>query len=269
MGYPQSGWINLRSTQMTHLDFLYKLTTSKAAMQTIVLIPGETYHFFLKDLAKQLRLSETKLQTEYNKYARRKDGNILAETYLLPIGMNEENVIKYLISYSDKKYKDLSQKVFGEYEESKWFSYITVASIIQKEAASIKEMPVVSSVIYNRLRKNMRLQMDGTLNYGEFSHTKVTPAMIDSDPTPYNTYKRNGLPKDPVCAVSFEAVKAAIFPAVTTYLYFVKNNQTQTHAFSADYNSHINNIHTSSSNTPKNVDDFPTKKIDLKSIWTR
>ena len=52
----------------------------------------------------------------------------------------------------------------------KWFKILTIASIIQKEAANDAEMPLVASVIYNRLDKGMRLQMDGTLNYGIYSH---------------------------------------------------------------------------------------------------
>lgn len=61
MGYPQSGWIDLKATQMTKLDFLYKLTTSKAALEKITLLPGETYYFFLQDAAKKLNISTMKL----------------------------------------------------------------------------------------------------------------------------------------------------------------------------------------------------------------
>lgn len=48
LGFPQSGWIDLKETKMTKYDFLYKLTTSKAAMKRVTLIPGETYYFFFK-----------------------------------------------------------------------------------------------------------------------------------------------------------------------------------------------------------------------------
>ena len=53
--------------------------------------------------------------------------------------------------------------------------------MIQKEAASINEMPIVSSVIHNRLKSGMKLQMDGTLNYGEYSNVKVTAQRIKDD----------------------------------------------------------------------------------------
>ena len=80
-------------------------------------------------------------------------------------------------------------------------------------------MPIIASVVHNRLKKNMALQMDGTLNYGKYSNSVVTTDRIRNDETSYNTYKNKGLPKDPVCAVSLDAIKAAIFPVkVITYI---------------------------------------------------
>lgn len=242
LGYPQSGWIDLRSNYMSKGDFLYKLTTSKAALKSITLIPGETSYFFLQTLAQKFNLSEKKLTEIYNQHAFKSDGNILAETYNLPLGMTEEHLLFYLFSYTNKKYEAYSKKIFGEYQKKNWYKYIVIASIIQKEAANVKEMPVVSSVIYNRLKKKMALQMDGTLNYGPYSHTKVTAKMIRQNESSYNTYKNKSLPLNPICAVSLSAIKAAVFPANTNYLYFVKNEKTKLHTFSSNYKTHVNNI---------------------------
>jgi UPF0755 protein len=238
MGYPQSGWINLKSTNMSKFDFLYKMTTSKAALQNITLIPGETYYFFLKEIASKLKISEIQLFKFYKKYAYKKDGNILAETYYLPIGMDEEDLILYLFDYTDIQYKKYSTKIFGLYNQKNWFKYITIASIIQKESASTQEMILVSSVIHNRINKKMKLQMDGTLNYGKFSHTKITPKMIRNDDSGYNTYEIKGIPSDPICAVEFNAIKAAIFPKNTDYLYFMKNINGDSHTFTNSYKRH-------------------------------
>ena len=102
-------------------------------------------------------------------------------------------------------------------------------------------MPFVSSVIDNRIKKGMRLQMDGTLNYGEYSHQKVTAARIRNDKTPYNTYKNKGLPLYPVCNVSKEAIDAAINPARTDYLYFVRGKNGE-HIYSSYFSTHHKNI---------------------------
>lgn len=241
-GYPQSGWIDLKSQYMTKADFLYKLTKSKAALKTITLIPGETSYVFLKQLSKKFNLSEKKLNDIYKKYAYKKDGNILAETYSLPYGMKEDHLLFFLFSNTNKQYEEFSQKVFGYYDKKKWYYYITMASVIQKEAATIDEMPMVSSVIYNRLKKGMALQMDGTLNYGKYSHVKVTAKRIKEDNSSYNTYKNRGLPANPICAVSLNAIKAALFPVKSNYLYFVRDNKTGLHKFASTYKEHVNNI---------------------------
>ena len=242
IGYPQSGWIDLKSTHMTKIEFLYKLTTSKAALKKITLIPGETYYFFLQEVAKKLNISTMKLFNTYASYIYKKDGNIIADTYYLPMGMNETQLIKYLLKTTQDRYQSLSKKIFGIYNKKNWYRYITIASIIQKESASKKEMPKISSVIYNRIKKNMKLQMDGTLNYSKYSHTRVTPDMIKNDTSEYNTYKYKGLPDNPVCAVELDAIKAAIFPVKSNYLYFVKAKDGTKHNFSSSYKKHIQNI---------------------------
>ncbi|MEJ5168108.1 MAG: 4-amino-4-deoxychorismate lyase, partial [Arcobacteraceae bacterium] len=84
LGYPQSGWIDLGSTKMTKGDFLYKLTTSKAAMKNVTLIPGETYHDFFLKISAEMNLSYDKLVEVYNDMKVKDDGNILAETYGIP-----------------------------------------------------------------------------------------------------------------------------------------------------------------------------------------
>jgi UPF0755 protein len=149
--------------------------------------------------------------------------------------------VKILLKISDKKMRELSKKIFGTYNEKKWFQYVAIASVIQKESANKEEMPIVSSVIYNRIKKGMKLQMDGTLNYGKYSHIKVTPKRIREDKSIYNTYKINGIPSVPVCNVSIEAIQAAIFPKETNYLYFMKS-KNGTHNFSCNYSTHIRNV---------------------------
>jgi UPF0755 protein len=241
VGSPQKGWIDLKTQYNTKADFLYKLTTAKAALVDITLIPGETTYIFLNQLSKKLNLDRKKLQIEYDKYSTVEEGNFVPNTYKIPIGITEHGVITLLLKISINKMKKFSYKIFGTYNKTKWFRYVTLASIIQKEAANVDEMPLVSSVIYNRLKKKMKLQMDGTLNYGKYSHQKVTSKRIKKDRSKYNTYIYKGLPDTPVCNVSFEAIKAAIFPAKTNYLYFMKSKKG-THNFSCNYSTHISNI---------------------------
>jgi UPF0755 protein len=241
IGRPQSGWINMGSTSNTKADFLYRLTRAKAALQNITLIPGETTFIFLNQLASHLKLDRSKLQKEFEKQSTIPEGVFVPNTYKIPIGISEKELITLLLRVSQKRMQDLSKKIFGSYNEKKWFHYVTIASIIQKESANNKEMPIVSSVIYNRLKRGMKLQMDGTLNYGKYSHIKITPKRIAEDTSTYNTYIHKGIPSSPVCNVSIAAIMAAIFPAKTNYLYFMKSKKG-THDFTCNYSTHLRNI---------------------------
>ncbi|WP_233707666.1 endolytic transglycosylase MltG [Helicobacter aurati] len=265
MGKPQSGWIEIPAQYiqskiphpivdstlenvdvnfdilLTKASFLYALTTAKAATKNITLIPGETNYFLLRDIAKVFQLDIQKLESFYALYAPYSDGVILADTYSLPYHVSEEFVIRNLIEHSLKKHKDLANELLGYYDEQSWFQIIAKASIIQKEAANIKEMPLVSSVIDNRIAKNMPLQMDGSLNYGKYSHIRITPERIRNDTSEFNTYKYVGIPKTPSGSVSIEAIKAAILPANTNYLYFMRNKDG-VHDFTHNYQEHLRNI---------------------------
>ena len=241
IGSPQSGWINMGTTRNSRADFLYKLTTAKAALRNITLIPGETTYIFLNQLAHNLHLDRQKLQEEFNRQSPISEGVFVPNTYKIPLGISEKDLIALLLKVSLKKMQAMSRKIFGSYNEKKWFRYVTIASIIQKESANNKEMPLVSSVIYNRLKKGMKLQMDGSLNYGKYSHMKITSKRIRNDRSLYNTYLHSGIPTVPVCNVSTQAIQAAIFPAKSNYLYFMKS-KNGTHDFTCNYSTHLRNI---------------------------
>jgi len=241
MGQPQSGWVNIGSSELNRVDFLYKLTTAKAKMEKITLIPGETKEIFLDIISKKLGLNKVKLNSYYKRFSKYPEAGIYADTYYVPYGITEKHLMFFLTAESEKKYKEISKKVYGTYRQKQWLKILIIASIIQKEAANTEEMPIVASVIFNRLKKGMRLQMDGTLNYGKFSHAKVTPERIKNDTSRFNTYKYKGLPHSPIGAVNLSSLKAAMKPTTTNYLYFMKNSQG-VHDFTDTYKKHRKNI---------------------------
>jgi len=241
LGNPQTGYIDLEKKNFTKIDFLYKLTIAKSTNIDITLIPGESIYFFLQQASKKLNLSFEKLYKEYKKQSPLIDGFILANTYKIPIYMTEKKLIKYLINNSLKEHMKLSKEFLGKFDFKSWKRYLIIASIIQKEAKDRSEMPLVSAVIYNRLKRKMRLQMDGTLNYGIYSHIRVTPKRIKEDNSIYNTYKIKALPLSPVASVSRDSIYFAINPANVNYLYFVKGKDGY-HKFSKSYKSHLRNI---------------------------
>ena len=256
------GTIHFKQPLLNRIDFLYTLgnartyhtidTTkidntkptekkNKIDLLKLTLIPGETKEIFLEQVSKKLDINSTKLLLAYDKQSYYPEAGISADTYLAPKNMNEKKLIKFLLASSERHYKKLSEQAFGEYNQTKWKRILIIASIIQKEAANNKEMPLVASVIYNRLKKNMRLQMDGTLNYGKYSHVKVTPQRIKTDLSSFNTYKHRGLPNSPIGSVGTHAIKAAINPAKTNYLYFMRNKEG-VHDFTDTFKKHRKNI---------------------------
>ncbi|WP_033618319.1 endolytic transglycosylase MltG [Helicobacter pylori] len=250
MGMPKKGYIDMGDGALRKGDFLARLIKGKVALRSVTLIPGETRYFFTQILSETYQLEISELNDAYESIAPRlngsviEDGVILPDTYHLPLGENAFKIMQALIGQSLKKHEALSKQWLGYYHKEEWFEKIILASIVQKEAANIEEMPLIASVIFNRLKKGMPLQMDGALNYQEFSHIKVTKDRIKNDSTPYNTYRFKGLPKNPVGSVSIEAIRAVIFPKETNFLYFVKMPNKK-HAFSATYKEHLQNINLS------------------------
>ena len=238
---PKSGTLIIGGKEMSRIAFLRKLSSAKEAIDVVTLIPGETRVVFLKELAENQALDEDKLNRAYDELSSYKEAGIVPETYHLPKNIDEKKLIEILVKQSEDKYKKLSKKYLKRYNKEEWNKILTIASIIQKEAANKDEMPIIASVIYNRLKIGMALQMDGTLNYGKYSHIKVTPKRIKTDKSRFNTYLNRGLPPYPVCSVSDEAILSALKPKKTDYLYFMKN-KSGVHDFTSSYQEHLRNI---------------------------
>jgi UPF0755 protein len=116
---------------------------------------------------------------------------------------------------------------------------VTVASLIEREAANAEERPQVASVIYNRLAEGMPLQIDATIQYARGEpKEKLSLEDLEID-SPYNTYKSAGLPPGPICSPNLESLRAALEPAETDYLYYVLKRNGEEHYFTDDYDEFL------------------------------
>ncbi len=117
------------------------------------------------------------------------------------------------------------------------YQILTLASIIEREAVTQDDRPLVSSVFYNRLKQGMALQSDATMGY--VLDREVTADDLKTQ-SPYNTYLNKGLTPTPICTPSIASLKAAMEPAKTDYLYFfiVENGSYSNHSFSKTYEEH-------------------------------
>ncbi|MDQ3638631.1 MAG: endolytic transglycosylase MltG [Actinomycetota bacterium] len=119
------------------------------------------------------------------------------------------------------------------------YELVTVASLIEKESANAGERPVIASVIYNRLRRDMPLQIDATIQYA-LAKPKENLALADLEvDSPYNTYENPGLPPGPICSPSRQSLEAAIDPDQTGYLYYVLQANDREHFFTDDYEAFL------------------------------
>ena len=242
LGVVKQGYIDIGATKFTKIDFLKALTTARPALDTFTIIQGETTIITLQNIAKKQGFKFDEFERDYNASAPYYEGFLVPETYSVAKGLNRFELVKNLVAISQKAQDELKRELNLDVNASVWNEILVKASIIQKEAANVKEMPLVAGVIENRLAKNMKLEMDGTLNYGQFSHIRVTPARIKNDTSSFNTYLNFGLPNLPVCLPSREAIKAAINPAKHEFLYFMLDRRTGEHNFARTYDEHLKNI---------------------------
>ena len=114
---------------------------------------------------------------------------------------------------------------------------VTIASMIEKEAANDDERAVIASVIYNRLKADMPLGIDSTILYvhPEFEGGAIPESIINDD-SPYNTRLYKGLPPTPICNPGLASIRAALKPETTGYYYYALDTETGTHRFFTNYN---------------------------------
>jgi UPF0755 protein len=119
------------------------------------------------------------------------------------------------------------------------YQAIIVASLIEREAKVERDRPLIASVIYNRLARPMRLQIDATVEYaillqtGHYKFPLTTQDYTDVH-SPYNTYLVDGLPPGPIASPGLASLKAALDPANTSYYYYVLTSDQRSHCFARD-----------------------------------
>jgi UPF0755 protein len=116
--------------------------------------------------------------------------------------------------------------------------------LVQREAAGSHDMRLISGVIHNRLKQNMPLQIDATLQYitGDFENWWPVPRSSDKFiDSPFNTYQNKGLPPLPIATPSKEAIKAALNPLKTDCVYYLHDSRRVIHC-AKTYDQHKRNI---------------------------
>ena len=174
------------------------------------------------------------------------EGTLFPKTYNLPYNAPAQSLVARLQKQFDASLKTLPRPfptVKGRELSAR--EVVTLASLIEREAASADEMPLVAGVLLNRLNRPMRLQVDAALEYARLQsgqgHKK---RILNADlkvKSPYNTYLNDGLPPGPICNPGEAALKAAAAPAKTDALYYVFSPKLKHHRFARSLSEHVGN----------------------------
>lgn len=165
------------------------------------------------------------------------EGFLYPETYHLTYGLREEQVLSILVDQFNKRIDGVLRRE-AEASPLGFYGCLILASIIEGEAIVEEEMPIISSVYHNRLRRGMRLQADPTIQYLLPDGPRRLLLKDLAIPSPYNTYLHSGLPPTPINNPSRKAFEAALRPADTDYLFFVAVGDGR-HTFSKTYSGHL------------------------------
>jgi peptidoglycan lytic transglycosylase G len=170
------------------------------------------------------------------------EGYLFPETYNVPRRMNAAELARQMVDRFLSVYDGL--RADAEARGLTMRQVVTLASLVEKEAARPEERPIVAAVYTNRLRIGMGLQCDPTVIYALEKAGKYTGNLTKKDlqlNSPYNTYKNAGLPPGPIAAPGRPSLEAAVHPAAEDYLYFVSRNDG-THVFSTTLAEHNRNV---------------------------
>lgn len=160
-----------------------------------------------------------------------KEGVYFPSTYLLPLSENGTQIAQRFITEFNESFAPYAKEAAKE--NIKWTTALKVASIIQREAADASDMTLISGIIWNRLLKNMPLDIDATVEYargdtgnGYWAPLTAGDLKIDS---PYNTYLHKGLPPTPIANPGISAISAALNPETTTCFYYLHDSNKNIH----------------------------------------
>ena len=166
------------------------------------------------------------------------EGYLFPETYFFQESDSPKKIIKQMLLEFDKQLYKPFQANNKTYPYS-FHQLLTLASMIQKESRKLYEMPQISSVFYNRIKKRMYLASDPTVVYALGKSYKNRVYYKDLEiKSPYNTYRRLGFPPTPIASPGTKAFFAACNPDTTPYLFFVAKPDGS-HHFSKTYDEHL------------------------------
>ena len=165
---------------------------------------------------------------------------ILADTYIYQSNTSLDKILDLMKNNKKKYFKDIEfNEVYNKYSINE---IMTIASLVEKEGTDYQDKRIISSVIFNRLQKNMKLQIDAStifaITKGKY---KLTRSLNFDDlkiKDNYNTYYIRGLPPDPICFVSRKTIEIVLENYKSDYLFYFYDKYLKKHIYSKNFNEH-------------------------------
>lgn len=169
------------------------------------------------------------------------EGLLYPAKYPIADDMTPARILQTMADEMVRRFEVVDWSGIGKFGLSR-YEMLVVGSLIEWEAGTDADRPIISSVIHNRLDQNMRLQIDATVIYAlGYNRGRVLAKDLKVD-SPYNTYLIDGLPPTPIGTVSVASLTAAINPAQTDYLFYVLASEDGSHVFAVTYEEHQANV---------------------------
>jgi len=233
----------------TPIDFLNQIVNGQTVQYSITIVEGWTFREMLGFLKKNEQIKHTlkgmsdkEIMAKLGHPDEHPEGRFLPDTYKFPKGTTD-------IAFLKRAYQALETVLAKEWETREEglplksaYEALILASIVEKETGLASERPEISGVFTRRLQKRMRLQTDPTVIYGlgkKFDGNLRRRDLVND--TPYNTYRRHGLPPTPIALPGRDAIWAALHPDDSENLYFVAKGDGS-HKFTSNLRDHNNAV---------------------------
>ncbi len=264
-GFIKSSWAFGIALQLRGVDAIqaggYKISKAMNAweiaeamsqppyMKWIVIPEGLRKEETAKILQEKLGWSGNETQKWITTYTAEKsdyiEGVYFPDTYLIPADESPLDVAHRLQAKFEEKFAPSAKEAVAQ--NIKWTTLLKIASIVEREAAGKNDMPLIAGILWNRLLKNMKLEVDATVQYARGDTGKgwwapLSPADKEID-SPYNTYRYKGLPPHPIANPGLDAIHAVLHPERTACLFYLHDSSRMIHC-AETYEAHQENIRT-------------------------
>ncbi len=163
---------------------------------------------------------------DFIKVAKTQEGYIFPDSYLIPQYFTLDQILSLIQTNFEKKFNQAKLDSTINISDSE---AVILASLIEREGRSLNSKQMISGIIFNRLKINMALQIDATVQYARDSQNKsitkywqpVTSTQIKQVNSSYNTYQNLGLPPRPICNPGYNSLYAVFHPIESDYMYYI------------------------------------------------